>query len=138
MRRLLYDTNVLLDVLLDRAPFADASAAALDVARVEGVTGYVSGHAVTTLAYILQRQIPASRVRAVLADLMAVLRVAPVNQAVVTRALGSSFADFEDAVCHAAAVEVEADCIVTRNVEDFVHATIPVHRPAALLASLTG
>lgn len=54
-KRVLYDTNVLLDVVLLRAPFVDASAAALDLVARRAVEGFVAGHIVTTIAFFVQR-----------------------------------------------------------------------------------
>lgn len=134
MRRALFDTNVILDVLLGREPHFAASAAALDTAARGGVEGYVAGHAVTTIAYLLQRQLGAAGSRAVLADLLTQLRVAPVTDGVVRRALDSARRDFEDAICDAAAGEVGADVIVTRNVADFVASGVPAVSPDVFLA----
>lgn len=58
--------------------------------------------------------------------------VAPVNQTVLEGALESNFTDFEDAVLHQAALDVNADGIVTRNTGHFKRATIPVYAPDEL------
>ena len=99
MKRVVYDTNVALDVLLQRDPHFQASARVLDAAGCGQVEGYLAGHAITTIAYILQN------------------------------ALASPLTDFEDAVCHAAAEEVSAVVIVTRNVSDFAKGAIPAILP---------
>ena len=57
MRRVLFDSDVLLDVLAQRQPFVYASVQALDTVTQEQVEGYVSGHAITNIFYILRRQI---------------------------------------------------------------------------------
>ena len=130
MKRVLYDTNVILDVLLKREPHFTASAQALNMVGEGKVEGYLSAHAVTTLAYLLQRQLSKTQSRLVLNDLLSHLRVAPVTEAAIRQALQSPFADFEDAVCHAVAREVSATAIITRNLEDFRHSTIPVIQPS--------
>jgi predicted nucleic acid-binding protein len=138
VRRVLYDTNVVLDVLLARRPYLAASAAALGLVEAGRVEGYVAAHAVTTLASLLQRRIGAARSRAVLADLLSRLRVASVTERTIRTALAGAFRDFEDAVCHAAALEARAELIVTRNLADFVPGTVPAVLPETLLASLAG
>ncbi len=129
MKRVLYDTNVLLDVTLRREPYLAASAAALDAVGQGQVEGYIAGHAVTTLFYLLQRELGATKSRRVLADLLAKMRVAPVTDAGIRQALSGPFKDFEDAVTHAAAQEAEVSVIVTRNVGDFAKGTIPAVLP---------
>ena len=136
MRRILYDTNVVLDVLLARRPHLAASAAALALVEAGRIEGYVAAHAVTTIAYLLQRQVGAARSRAVLAHLLSRLRVAAVTERTVRTALAGAFHDFEDAVCHAAALEAGAELIVTRNLADFAPGTVPAALPETLLASL--
>ena len=129
MKRVLYDTNVLLDVTLRREPHLAASAAALDAVGQGQVEGYIAGHAVTTLFYLLQRELGATKSRRVLADLLAKMRVAPVTDAGIRQAISGPFKDFEDAVSHAAAQEAGVSLIVTRNVGDFAKGTIPAVLP---------
>ena len=131
MRRVLYDTNVLLDVILKREPHLAASALALDAVGRGQVAGYVAGHAVTTLFYLLHRQLGAAKSRQALSDLLAKMHVAAVTDTGIRRALSSPFKDFEDAVTHAAAQESGCSAIVTRNVSDFVKGIIPAVLPAA-------
>ena len=138
MRRVLYDTNVVLDVLQARRPHLAASAAALNLVEAGRVEGYVAAHAITTIAYLLQRQVGAARSRVVLADLLSRLQVAAVTERTIRTALAGAFRDVEDAVCHAAALEARAELIVTRNLADFVPGTVPAVLPETPLAALTG
>ena len=129
MRRLLYDLNVVLDVLLRREPHFAASAKALDAVGRGEVEGFLAGHCVTTLFYVLRRQVGSRRAHTLTAELLTRLRVAPVTDAGIRSALGTGFGDFEDAVCHAAAAEIGAEAIVTRNVADFRGGSIPALLP---------
>jgi len=129
MKRVLYDINVLLDVLLMREPFLADSASALDAVGQGQVEGYVAGHAVTTLFYLLQRELGMAKSRQVLAGLLTKMRVAPVTDAGIRQALNNSFKDFEDGVTYAAAQEAEVSVIVTRNVSDFTKGIIPAVLP---------
>jgi len=129
MKRVLYDINVLLDVLLKREPFLADSASALDAVGQGQVEGYIAGHAVTTLFYLLQRELGMAKSRQVLAGLLTKMRVAPVTDAGIRQALNNSFKDFEDGVTYAAAQEAEVSVIVTRNVNDFTKGIIPAVLP---------
>ena len=132
MRRVLFDTNVILDVLLEREPYYAASVAALDRIGRDDVEGIVSAHAVTTLSYLLDKRVGRARSRRVLSTLLSKMRIAAVTESVIRRALASRVLDFEDAVCDAAAAEAGADVIVTRNLADFRHGTTLAVLPAAL------
>ena len=132
----LVDTNVVLDVMLARERFLSHSAAVLAAAETSRCRAFLCGTAITTIHYIATRQIGAGESRARMADLMSIFEIAPVNRAVLISALDSEFADFEDAVVHEAAVQVGADCIVTRNVPDFRAAQILVYAPEQFIEAL--
>ena len=137
MRRVLFDSDVLLDVLIERSPHAIASVGALDTVVPGGtVEGYVSGHAVTNMYYLLRRLVGDARGRELLASLLTRLTVAPVTDRAIRTAFAAPFSDFEDAVTWSAALEVDAGLIVTRNIADFRASTLPAVTPAVYLARL--
>jgi predicted nucleic acid-binding protein len=132
----LVDTNIVLDVMLGREPHLPDSAAVLAAVETSRCAGLLSATTVTTIHYIAERHIESAATLVKIAHLLRLFGVAPVNQAVLGSALGLGMEDFEDAVLHEAAVQAGADCIVTRNVDDFVLARIPVYTPAQFLAAL--
>ncbi len=136
MRRVLFDVNVVLDVLLNRRPFAEASAAvwrAVEVGRAEGL---LSAHAVTTLHYLNARQVGAKQARDTTEALLSVFEVAPVDEAVLRAALALDWRDFEDAVTASAARRAKCQAIVTRNARDFKAPWIRVLTPSEAAAWL--
>jgi predicted nucleic acid-binding protein len=136
VRRILLDVNVVLDALLARPPHADPAMRLWAAVEEEQVAGLLPAHAVTTLFYLLSRaKGPASARRAV-GDLLAVFRVATVDQAILQRALTLAWADFEDAVCAAAAEAAGCDLIVTRDPAGFKGSPVPTVDAAAALALL--
>ena len=70
MKRVLFDSDVLLDVLAQRQPFVIASAQALNTVTQEQVQGYVSAHAVTNIFYILRRQVGSIGARELISRLL--------------------------------------------------------------------
>ncbi len=60
MKQVLFDSDVLLDVLLNRHPFVIDSAKALNTVATDQVKGFLAGHAVTNLYYIMRRQLSSS------------------------------------------------------------------------------
>lgn len=135
MKRVLFDTNILLDVILARAPHLAASAAALDLTAQGRVEGYVAGHAVTTIAYLVQREKGPAEARRALLHLLSRIKVAPITDASVRTALAMGLSDIEDAVCAASAQEAGCAAIVTRNPQHFRSARPPAMLPEAFLAS---
>ena len=132
----LVDTNVVLDVMLGREPHLAASSAVLAAVETGRCRGLLCATTVTTIYYIARRQVGDRSSLARIGDLLSIFGVAAVNQGVLAASLGRVAPDFEDAVLHEAAVQAEAHCIVTRNVEDFGFADIPVYTPEQFLAAL--
>jgi predicted nucleic-acid-binding protein len=130
----LFDSDVLLDVLAQRQPFVVASAQALNMVTQPQVQGYVSGHAVTNIFYILRRQVGRETASELLSRLLEHLQIASVTDEVIRAALQSSMADFEDAVTSEAANAAGLEVIVTRNTTDFVASAIPAVSPEEFLA----
>ncbi|MEH2317984.1 PIN domain-containing protein [Nostoc sp.] len=133
---MLFDSDVLLDILARRQPFIVASARALNTVMQNQVQGYVSGHAVTNIFYILRRQVGNEVARELLAKLLQHLQVASVTDEVIRQALNSSIKDFEDAVTSAAALTAGLEIIVTRNTPDFVVSLVPAMLPDEFLTTL--
>lgn len=135
--KVLFDANVLLDVLLEREPHVGAATrliALVDNGRIEGV---ICTTAVTTLFYIGSKDLGHGTAREHLRTLLSLFQVAPVDGDVLQRALGDGgFKDFEDAVVHEAAQAAGVAAIVTRNTGDFAKAAIPVFEPNELLAAV--
>lgn len=132
----LFDLDVILDLLQPREAFYDLSARALAAAETGVVEGWVAAHSLTTLFYLLTRYQSADQARVALTDLITFLAVAPVDQAVLEQALNLPYSDFEDAVQMMAAVRSGVQYLVTRNVRDYRAGPLPVLQPAELLALL--
>ena len=127
------DVNVVLDALLARPPHADAAIKLWAAAEMRQIAGLVPAHGVTTLFYLFLRARGAASARRAVADLLAVFRVAAVDQAVLQRALALGWPDFEDAVCAAAAEAAGCNFIVTRDPAGFRGSPVPTVDPATAL-----
>jgi predicted nucleic-acid-binding protein len=134
VKQVLFDSDVLIDVLAQRQPFVTASAQALNRVTQPEVQGFVSGHAVTNIFYILRRQVGSETARELVSRLLQYLQVASVTDEVIRAALQSSITDFEDAVTSEAASAAGVEVIVTRNTPDFATSAIPAVLPEVFLA----
>jgi len=103
MKRILLDTNVVLDVLLDRQPYVDASAAAWSAVETGVSEGMLAAHAVTTIHYLIRREMGNTRAAKTVSAMLRVFGVAGVDSTVIQEALQLPVSDFEDAVTAAAA-----------------------------------
>ena len=133
---LLFDTNVVLDVLLRRAPHVEDAARLYDAVVRGRARGLVAATAVTTAHYFVAKAYGPAQALADVATTLAVFDVAPVTRTVLDAALAAPLGDFEDAVVYHAGVLVGATGVVTRDPAGFVGAALPVYTPAEALAAL--
>ncbi len=119
MRRILFDTNVVLDVLLDRRPHVEASAAAWAAVETGACEGMLAAHALTTIHYLIRKELASGKARRIVSAILRVFGVAAVDGSVVQEALQLPLSDFEDAVTAAAALLAGCDYIVTRDPRGF-------------------
>lgn len=134
--RLLIDTNVILDVLLDRSPHVADSAKVLAAAEVGQVQGFMGATTVTTIYYLAAKQLGRTGADEAVNNLLKLLEVAPVTRSVLEDALELGFTDFEDAVLAAAGKAAGVEGIITRDPKGFMKASVPVLSPTELVAAL--
>lgn len=125
--KILLDTNIILDVLMDRLPHSEAATELFSRVENGTVTGCLCGTTITTIFYLAAKTLGTSRAQQEIRKLIQLFEVAPVNRHVLEAALALNYHDFEDAVIYEAACQVGADVIVTRNQQDFKKSRLPVH-----------
>ena len=133
--KVLVDTNVVLDVLLDRQPFAKSAARIFAFVEESKIEGFICATTVTTVDYLLGQALAPAKARHALRQLLHLFEIAPVNRPVLEQALQSRISDFEDAVLEQSARLVGADAIATRNVRDFEKSSVTVFDPVDLIAA---
>jgi len=127
--KILIDTNLLLDVALNRQPFFADSARVLDWAEANPKQAAVAWHSVSNLAYLVKQD-----ARKFLGELLAFVEVAAGDTATVRQALAMPTRDLEDALQAGAALEFGADLVVTRNPADYKKLPIKAVTPAEFVA----
>lgn len=130
--RVLLDLNVILDVLLNRAPWVTDSAATWDAHRAGEVVAHVAAFAVPTLFYVMRRQSDLSRAHEGVRICLESLEIAPVGRSTLQLARRQAGSDYEDNLQIACAVEAGLDAIVSRDLTGFAQSPIPVLTPADL------
>jgi predicted nucleic acid-binding protein len=135
--KILFDTNIVLDLLMDRLPYSDAAVELFSKVEDGTIIGYLCGTTITTVFYLAAKTIGAARAREEIRKLLTLFEVAPVNRHVLESALVLDFNDFEDAVIHEAACHSGADVIVTRNQKDFKKSGISVYSSEEMAKILT-
>jgi predicted nucleic acid-binding protein len=136
--KVLLDTSVLLDLLLNRSPWAADMAAVWNAHRRGQIDAFLAAFAVPTVFYIIRRQTDLATAHIAVADCLATLHIAPVDQTALLAAQAMPGPDFEDNLQIACAVHARVDLIVARDPRGFAHSPLPVSTPADLAARLPG
>ncbi len=132
--KIVFDTNVILDVLGKHMPFSIVSTEAMTVVEREGVVGAMTANTITDLYFLLQkRRMTNNDIKDALTKLMDALEVLDTTREICLMAFNSSVTDFEDAVLVESARRWSADCIVTRNPRDFIASPVEAITPDELL-----
>jgi len=134
MKRMLLDVNIVLDVLLDRRPFAEQASAVWATVEAGTAEGVLAAHAITTLHYLNARAVGRRMASQTTEALLSVFDVAAVDGAVLADAVRFGWSDFEDAVTAAAARRSRCDVIVTRNPRDFKRSPVRLVTPSEAVA----
>jgi predicted nucleic acid-binding protein len=134
--KVLFDTNVVLDLLLAGQPHGEVALQLVSFADSRRIEGFLCATSVTTLHYLTAKAVGRKQADKHLREILAIFQVAPVDGRVLNAALEEPFGDYEDAVLHEAARIWSVDAIVTRNLEDFRAAKLSVFSPQQLLAAV--
>jgi len=134
--KVLFDTNVVLDVLLNRQPFADDAAFLMSRVERSEINGLLCATTITTIHYLMAKALDSGSAIEHLRLLLSLFEIAPVNRVVIETALDCGFTDYEDAVITEAASHAGADYIITRNIRDFKNSPVPAYTPSGFIQVL--
>ena len=132
----LLDTDVLIDVALDRDPYSTYSSLLLDEAQRRSFDSYVAWHSISNLYYVVKPIKRGVGARGFIRDLLRFVRVAPTTTKDAINATTLKIADLEDALQVAAASCCKAEFIVTRNIRHFKESPVPSRTPKNFLQDL--
>ncbi len=133
---ILLDTDVLIDVALDRRPYSYPASELLDRIEHGAESAYIAWHSVSNLYYLVAPALGGASARDFIVELTAFVSVATTDTQGIRYAAELPMADFEDAMRVAAARACGARYIVTRNVRDYERSPIPAVDPQEALTAL--
>ena len=134
---ILVDTNVALDILLNRQPWYAAAAVIFNLSKQRLVTAYLSATPVTDLFFLAKKDLGKSAARAAILRLLQVFSPATVTGGHIRQALQLEWDDFEDSVQFTVGESLSADFIVTRNTADFSSSSIEAVTPDQFIHRVT-
>lgn len=133
----LVDTNIIIDALANREPYADNAKKILEKCAAREVTGILAANSIPNMFYILRKNFSQDERRFLLKNLCNIFKISDLNAKKILAALeNEKFVDFEDCLQEECAVESMADYIVTRNPADFANSRVKVILPEEFLKKL--
>ncbi len=136
MEKVLFDTNVLLDILLKRNPHFENASKLFALIDEKKILGHITASTITDIYYISKKEKGHKLSIEFISNLIEVVEVIGVDRDVVVKALKFDIKDFEDAIQISAAEFNDIDCIITRNVDDYSNSNLKIYSPEEFLKSL--
>ena len=130
--KILFDTNIILDVLLNRKPFVELSANLVSSVENKTIEGYLCATTITTLDYLISTSRNREIAKNEIQKLLTLFQIADVNSTVLSMAINSGFTDFEDAVQYFSGKCSNVDGLVSRNTKDYKKVVLPIYTPDEL------
>lgn len=135
--KVLFDTNVVLDLLLDREPFSLEAEILFSKVEKKEMHGYLCATTITTIHYLLSKSLSPKELSSALSSLFELFNIAMVDRKVLVSALKVNDVDFEDSVLYTSAYMSGVDVIITRDEKGFNKSNIPVYTPKEFIKFLT-
>lgn len=132
--KLLIDTNVILDFLLNNPGFGEDARKIFSLAAEDETYEFVSSSAITDIFYVVRKSWHNTfAAQHVISEMLKFLTILEVGKKDIETALSLQWKDFEDAVQYAVALSNNVDFIISRNGKDFESNEIPVLSPKEFL-----
>ena len=135
--KIMCDTNIILDVLLERAPFAEDSARVLALCEEHKLDGFISASCLTDIFYLVRKYTHSTELAyTAIGKILEIVKVCSVTNNDAITAFQQKAKDFEDCLVATCAKSIRCDCIVTRNKKDFEEFGVPLLTPSELLSQI--
>ena len=136
--KIMCDTNVIIDVLLEREPFVEDSCKVLSLCEEHKLDGFVSASSVTDIYYLVRKYTHRTDLAYnAIGKLLEIVKICSVSNNDILTAFQRKAKDFEDCLLATCAKAIRCDCIVTRNKKDFEEFDVSLFTPAELLQRLS-
>jgi predicted nucleic acid-binding protein len=136
MKSIFIDSDVLLDIILERRPFYDWALGVLVLVDQGKYLACTSVHSLLNVHYLAKKYSGEKSARSAIKLLANKLIVVTEDASIVDKAIACDFPDLEDGVQYYAAISAKADIIITRNIKDYKQSKIPVLTAEQFLRTL--
>lgn len=133
MQKVLFDTNIILDIALKRVPHFNKALQLFKLIDQKLILGYITATTITDIYYIAKNEKGHKSAIEFITNLIEIIEVIGVDKDIIISAINSEMKDFEDAVQALAAEFNEIECLITRNKKDFAKSGQLVYTPEEFL-----
>jgi predicted nucleic acid-binding protein len=133
--KVLIDTNIVLDIALNRKPFVEHASLLWRLAEQKVITACLSNTSITDIFYICRKHAGKETARSFIADILDTFSLADIDKQGFRDALHSEITDYEDAVQYVICMRNGCDALITRNKADYGN-KVNVLDPAELIEHL--
>lgn len=131
--KVLLDTDVILDFILQRQPFYAEAEEIFVLLANNDFEAYVCDITILNIFYIARKQFDTIQIRAEIFKLLQIVNICSADHQVLRKALTSPISDYEDAVQNEVAVKENLNAIVTGNTRDFTNSKLEIYAPDAFI-----
>ena len=127
--KILLDTNIVLDLLLEREPFCNEAKDIFTLIESNKISGFLCVTSITTIYYLISKSVDKSKADEIIDKLLQLFNIADVNKNILIKSLKNNGKDFEDSVIYTSAEYFNIDVIITRDKKGFKQSNIKVMEP---------
>ena len=131
--KILLDTNIVLDLLLEREPFCNEAKDIFTMIESDKISGFLCATSITTIYYLISKSVDKSKADEIIDKLLQLFNIADVNKNILIKSLKNNGKDFEDSVIYTSAEYFNIDVIITRDKKGFKQSNIKVLKPSDFL-----
>lgn len=126
MKKIFLDTNILLDVFLERSPFCQPAQMIWTLVEKKKIRGAISAISVNNIFFILKKLAGNEKAYTATESLTESFKIIDVGSKMILQALKTRFNDFEDGIQYLSAIKFRADAIISRDSSGFAKSEIPI------------
>ncbi|OQX97070.1 MAG: hypothetical protein B6I24_09925 [Bacteroidetes bacterium 4572_128] len=129
MKKILFDTNVVLDLALQRIEFGEKAKELIKMVLKKKIEVFVTSSSITDIYYVLRKAKGHNEAIEFLRSFFKIVNIVGVDSETILDALYSGMKDFEDAVQTEAEIQNNINIIITRDKKDFKSSGLEIFSP---------
>jgi predicted nucleic acid-binding protein len=137
MKKILVDTNIILDLLAKRKVFYDSASKLFSLADQNKIKLYISSLSIANTNYVLSKILNPLDAKDILRRFKVLVSIIPLTDKIIDLALNdNNFSDFEDGLQYYSALGANCKIIISRDKKGFKSAKLPIMSAEEFLFSV--